>query len=103
MIEIFRVIFGSAFVLFLPGFVWSYVFFEKGKIDEIERIALSFGLSIALVPLTVFWLNWIFKVKINLINASLVILGLIGIATGILYVKTQREIEPEEIIKGGIG
>jgi len=101
MIEIFRVILGSAFVLFLPGFVWSYVFFERGKIDEIERIALSFGLSIALVPLTVFWLNWIFKVKINLINTSLIILGLMGIAAGILYVK--REKESSEIIDGGIG
>ena len=100
MIEILRVIFGSMFVLFLPGFVWSYVFFEKGKIDEIERIALSFGLSIALVPLAVFWLNWIFKVKINLINTSLVILGLMGIAAGILYVR--REKESDEIIDGGI-
>ncbi|RLF32491.1 MAG: hypothetical protein DRN08_06590 [Thermoplasmata archaeon] len=100
MIEILRVIFGSAFVLFLPGFVWSYVFFEKGKIDEIERIALSFGLSIALVPLAVFWLNWIFKVKINLINTSLVILGLMGIAAGILYVR--REKESDEVTDGGI-
>ena len=103
MIEILRVIFGSAFVLFLPGFVWSYVFFEKGKIDEIERIALSFGLSIALVPLAVFWLNWIFKVKINLMNTSLIILRSMGIAAGIVYVKTQRKIESEEIIDGGIG
>ena len=100
MIEILRVIFGSMFVLFLPGFVWSYVFFEKGKIDEIERIALSFGLSIALVPLAVFWLNWIFKVKINLINTSLVILALIGIAAGMLYVR--REKESDEITDGGI-
>jgi len=100
MIEILRVIFGSMFVLFLPGFVWSYVFFEKGKIDEIERIALSFGLSIALVPLAVFWLNWIFKVKINLINTSLVILALIGIAAGILYIR--REKESNEVTDGGI-
>ena len=100
MIEILRVIFGSMFVLFLPGFVWSYVFFEKGKIDEIERIALSFGLSIALIPLAVFWLNWIFKVKINLINTSLVILALIGIAAGMLYVR--REKESDEVTDGGI-
>ena len=102
MIEILRVILGSAFVLFLPGFVWSYVFFEKGKIDEIERIALSFGLSIALVPLAVFWLNWIFKVKINLMNTSLIILGLMGIAAGILYVKIRRENEFSEAINGRI-
>ena len=75
-------------------------FSKRGKIDEIERIALSFGLSIALVPLAVFWLNWIFKVKINLINTSLVILGLMGIAAGILCVR--REKESDEIIDGGI-
>jgi len=75
-------------------------FSKRGKIDEIERIALSFGLSIALVPLAVFWLNWIFKVKINLINTSLVILGLMGIAAGILYVR--REKESDEITDGGI-
>jgi len=75
-------------------------FSKRGKIDEIERIALSFGLSIALVPLAVFWLNWIFKVKINLINTSLVILGLMGIAAGILYVR--REKESDEVTDGGI-
>ena len=75
-------------------------FSKRGKIDEIERIALSFGLSIALVPLVVFWLNWIFKVKINLINTSLVILGLMGIAAGILYVR--REKESDEVTDGGI-
>ncbi len=68
--------FGSIFVLFLPGLAWSYLFFNRNEIDWIERIALSFGLSIALVPLTVFWLNYIFKVKINLLNVSVIILAL---------------------------
>lgn len=79
LIELLRVVFGSIFVLFLPGFAWSYVFFEKGGIDEIERIALSFGLSIALVPLVVFYLNWLFGVKINLLNSTMVIIGLIAV------------------------
>jgi len=58
-LEVLRITFGSTFVLFIPGLFWSFVFFGKGEIDIIERIALSFGLSIALVPLAVFWLNWI--------------------------------------------
>ena len=58
--EVLRVVFGSIYVLFLPGFVWSYVFFRKGEIDGTERIALSFGLSIALVPLLTFWMNYLF-------------------------------------------
>ncbi|MHA1833612.1 MAG: DUF1616 domain-containing protein, partial [Candidatus Baldrarchaeia archaeon] len=43
--ELIRVVLGSIFVLFIPGFAWSYMFFGKGEIDLIERIALSFGLS----------------------------------------------------------
>jgi uncharacterized membrane protein len=67
------IIFGSIFVLFMPGFAWSYVFFNRGKIDWVERMALSFGLSIALVPLVIFWFNWVFNVDITLINACLIV------------------------------
>lgn len=80
IVEIIRLIFGSVFVLFLPGFAWSFVFFAKEEIDWIERIALSFGLSIALVPLAVFWLNYFLGIKISLLNVSVVILTLTGAA-----------------------
>jgi len=65
-------IFGVIFVLFIPGLAWSFIFFNKKEIDWIERIALSFGLSIAIIPLTVFYLNFLFKIKITLINISLI-------------------------------
>ncbi len=68
--EIIRIIFGSIYVLFLPGLVWSFFFPKENEIDWIERVALSFGLSIALVPLSVFWMNYLFKIKINLVNAN---------------------------------
>jgi len=77
VVEVLRLVFGTVFVLFLPGLAWSYVFFNKDEIDWIERVALSFGLSIALVPLTVFWLNYLFKVKITLTNVTITILLLI--------------------------
>lgn len=80
IVEIVRIILGSVFVLFLPGFAWSFVFFAKEEIDWIERIALSFGLSIALVPLAVFWLNYFLGMKINLVNVSIIILALTGVA-----------------------
>jgi uncharacterized membrane protein len=87
----FRIVFGSVYVLFLPGFVLSFVFFlktrefdkkEKGSIDWIERIALSFALSIAIVPLTVFYLNLV-GVRINLMNSFFTILGIL-IVSGVL-------------------
>ncbi len=79
----FRYILGSAYVLFLPGFVLSYAFFDKKEMDSLERIALSFALSIAVVPLTVFYFNLI-GMKINLLNISLIVLG-ITIIGGIIY------------------
>lgn len=105
MLESFRIVFGSVYVLFLPGFIISYIFFpktkefeekansredtEKSAIDWIERIALSFALSIAIVPLAVFYLNLI-GVKINLLNSFLTILGIIIIASAILIWKIKK-------------
>lgn len=90
ILEIIRIISGSIFVLFLPGFAWSFIFFKKDEIDWIERIALSFGLSIAIVPLVVFWLNYFLGVKINFLNVSIIILALTVTAAVILKGKILK-------------
>ena len=72
-LSLFRIVFGSVFVLFIPGFAWTYLFFDRDEIDVVERIALSFGLSIALVPLSVFYLNYLFGVRITLVNCAIII------------------------------
>ncbi len=87
-IDVIRIVFGSIFVLFVPGFAWSYVFFRNGGIDWIERFALSFGLSIALVPLSVFWLNWLFDVGITLLNTALTVFGISFVA--LLWLLARR-------------
>jgi uncharacterized membrane protein len=87
--ESFRIIFGSLYVLFIPGFIISFIFFKSGKIDLIERLALSFALSIAIVPLAVFYLNLI-GIKINLLNNFLTILGVIIISSGILVWRSKN-------------
>jgi uncharacterized membrane protein len=81
-------IFGGIFVLFVPGFCWTFLFFKRKSIDIIERIALSFGLSIALVPLTVFWLNWIFDMRITELNVILTVCGLSLLAIILYKTKT---------------
>ena len=96
--EIIKVISGSVFVLFLPGFAWSFVFFKKDEIDWIERIALSFGLSIALVPLAVFWLNYFLGVKINLLNVTIIILALTGTAVGVYVRKSKYSLKELQYI-----
>lgn len=63
-----RVLFGLPYVLFLPGYALIAALFpevggresdgEREGIDGIERVALSFGLSIAVVPLVGLVLNF---------------------------------------------
>lgn len=56
---IVRVIFGLPFVLFFPGYSLILALFpKKDRMGNIERVALSFGLSIAVVPLIGLILNY---------------------------------------------
>jgi uncharacterized membrane protein len=85
ILEILQAIFGLVLVLFLPGFVATYVIFPKDdEIDEVERFALSFGLSIAIVPLMVFALS-ILGIAINLVNIVLEIVILITALVAIFF------------------
>lgn len=88
-IQSLKIVFGSFYVLFLPGFILSYLFFKKGKIDWIERIALSFALSIAIVPLFIFYLNML-GMKLNFINCSLAVLEIILISIMIKIIIKRR-------------
>lgn len=49
---------GSVLVLFLPGFVSIQALFPKKEIDDLERLALSIGLSLAIVALIALVLNY---------------------------------------------
>lgn len=54
-----RIIFGLPLVLLVPGYVLIAALFPRSDdLDWIERIALSFGLSIAVVPLIGLALNY---------------------------------------------
>ncbi|QYZ79572.1 DUF1616 domain-containing protein [Methanofollis formosanus] len=54
-----QAIFGLPMVIFIPGYALIAALFpEKDDIDGIERVALSFGLSIAVVPLIGLALNY---------------------------------------------
>ncbi|MGM0510404.1 MAG: DUF1616 domain-containing protein [Thermoplasmatota archaeon] len=67
-----RTILGLPFILFFPGYVLiSFLFPEEEPLDKIERIALSFGLSIAITPLIGLLLNYIWEISLNPILYSL--------------------------------
>jgi uncharacterized membrane protein len=54
-----RIILGLPLVLFLPGYALIAALFpRKDDLDGIERVALSFGLSIAITPLLGLALNY---------------------------------------------
>jgi uncharacterized membrane protein len=72
-VPIIRAVLGGILVFFLPGFAWSLVLFHK-NINTIERIALSIGLSIALITLSVLALNVLLHVRINGFNALVTII-----------------------------
>ena len=83
-----RIILGLPFILFIPGYTLIFALFPNRKtdrgIDVIERIALSFGLSIAVVPLIGLGLNytpWGIRLEPILISIFffILIIGIIGI------------------------
>ncbi|MDD5638482.1 MAG: DUF1616 domain-containing protein [Candidatus Pacebacteria bacterium] len=87
--ESFRIVFGSVYILFLPGLVLTFAFFREKEIDIIERIALSFALSIAVVPLLVFYLNLI-GMKIDVINIVLVVAIIVFGGIGVIFWKKEK-------------
>jgi uncharacterized membrane protein len=79
-----RVALGLLFVLFLPGYSLIAALFPKDKdIDWIERVALSFGLSIAVVPLLGLLLNytpWGIRLEPIVVTVLLFTLGMCAAA-----------------------
>jgi len=57
--NVLRMVLGLPFVLFFPGYTLLVALFpRKNQLDSIERVALSFGLSIAVVSLSGLILNF---------------------------------------------
>ena len=73
-----RVVLGLPYLLFFPGYVLvSFLFPEEEPLDKIERIALSFGLSIAITPLIGLLLNYLWNISLTPILTSLSIFILV--------------------------
>jgi uncharacterized membrane protein len=87
-------ILGALYILFLPGFTLSFVFFARQQIDLIERVALSFALSVAVVPLLAFYLN-LAGVKIKFWTVFLEVLAII-LVSGIAAKFMGRFEQPHE-------
>lgn len=65
--QLFQIILAIPYVLFLPGLLISFIFFRDQTVDWIERLALSFALSLSIVPLVAFYISFA-GVKISAIS-----------------------------------
>lgn len=84
-LSVVRALLGFILVFFLPGFAWTLVFFRR--INVIERLALSFGLSIAVVTLSILALNKLVGVRITGFNSVLIIIGVTIVPVVVYYLK----------------
>ena len=73
-LPVIRAVLGFILVFFLPGFAWTLVFFKGKQINVVERVALSFGLSIAVVALSILALNKLIGIRITGSNSVLIII-----------------------------
>ena len=93
-LPVLRGIIGFIVVFFLPGFAWTFVFFNR--ISVIERIVLSMGLSIAIVTMSVLVLSLLLGMKITGGNSLVVIAVIIvaAVATYLIKKYITRRIKP---------
>ncbi|AAL80934.1 DUF1616 domain-containing protein [Pyrococcus furiosus DSM 3638] len=88
--SLLRKVLGLAFVLFFPGYVFITALFpERKELDNLERLALSIGLSIAIVPLIGLGLNYTpWGIRLVPILVSLTVFNLI-FAIAAIYRRTN--------------
>lgn len=96
-----RIILGLPFVLFIPGYILIYALFPPQKISQrlstIERISLSFGFSIALIPLLCLVLNYTpWGIRLESILFSILIFN---VSIGFVVMYRWIKINPDERIK----
>ncbi|MEA3342979.1 MAG: DUF1616 domain-containing protein [archaeon] len=90
--ELLRSVSGLLLVLFIPGFISSYAFFNEDEIDKIERIAFSIGLSISFVVLVVMFSNLYLNIPITSATIILQISGICFFFALIILAKRSRTI-----------
>ena len=90
----FRYILGSVTVLFLPGYVTIETLYPREKdLSPLERLALSIGLSLAIVPLIGLVLNytpWGIRLEPIVSSLTIYIIMLVFIGSYRKYTGTAR-------------
>ena len=100
LLSIFRAALGLVFLLFTTGFSLTTLLFPSDNdLDHIERVALSFGLSLAVAIIIGLILNYTWEIALFPILTSLVIMTLVVfILTVIIRIKGKSG-SPYEVIE----
>ena len=92
-----RYVLGSVFVLLLPGYSLIKTLFPTKEIDNIERTALSIGMSLALVPLVGLLLNYTpWGIRLTPVTLSLLSITIILTITGLIREHNEKTRDPDE-------
>lgn len=97
---LFRYFLGSLFVLYLPGHSLVETLFAKKELDQVERLALSIGLSLVIVPMVGLVLNyspWGLTLAALVSSLALLTLSLSGLASVQKLTTGERKV----IARGG--
>jgi uncharacterized membrane protein len=96
-----RIILGLAFILFFPGYTLIAALFpRKRDLDGVQRLALSFGLSLVVVPLIGLILNYTWEIRVYPVLTSLLIF-IVVMASFALY--RRHLLMPEERFSPELG
>jgi uncharacterized membrane protein len=86
-----RAVTGFVFALFVPGFALVYMLFPQKEIDEIETLALSFGLSICVVVLDGVLIDKLWEISLIPVVVSLLLFSVVCFLVGVVWrVRTNR-------------
>lgn len=102
-----RNVLGAIFVLWLPGYTFIKALFptkvpiktSKKSLDTIERVALSLGMSLALVPIIGLLLNYTpWGIRLTPIVLSLLALVLIFSTAALIreYLLAKQKLQPQQ-------
>ncbi len=87
MIEVWRAlatVTALLLLLFLPGFCWSFLLARGEDIRWPVRLLMSLGLSLVIMPLTVFWLNLATGVPVTVVSLLSITLAMSLVPMGYL-------------------
>jgi len=92
-LDTLQVCFVLIYVLVIPGYLFTLIFFRNQELDIIERTALTFAFSIAIITLTIIFTNNVLTIPFTSFSNFLIVGILIIILLTIELIITKHEKE----------